>query len=238
MLVANGLLSAASGPETAAGSAEIFDPSTGNFTPTASTNRPRFGGYAVALPNGKILVAGGNSDAELFDPASGTFGITGAPVDGVRYSAVATLLSNGQVLVVGGYLFTGAPTASSELYIPASASFTPSGNMTVPRGEFAGALLPDGRVLAAGGFGSFNPTLNGLPALRFRRGLYSRRPRPGNVAIRINFSRRPRQYRSGIAKRRGAEYHFDDSLDRLHAYLSRRKLADRHSVRRQQLARR
>ena len=48
------------------------------------------GAYAVALPDGKVLVAGGEPvvpdrpTAELFDPSSGTFALTGAPVAGTR----------------------------------------------------------------------------------------------------------------------------------------------------------
>jgi hypothetical protein len=62
--------------------------------------------------------------------------------------------SNGLVLVSGGVLLEGGSipaTASSELYTPALASFTQAGNMTVPRSEFTGTLLADGRVLMTGG---------------------------------------------------------------------------------------
>ncbi len=143
-------------------SAEIFDPSTASFTPTGSTFTPRINAYAVALPGGKVLVAGGDAGgspptAELFDPANGTFALTGAPVAGSRFGADATLLSNGQVLISGGQILSPrggvAPTtALSELYIPASASFTSAGNMTVPRQNHASTLLLDGRVLVVGGY--------------------------------------------------------------------------------------
>jgi hypothetical protein len=73
------------------------------------------------LPNGKVLVVGGigNSDtagsAELYEPATGTWSLTGS-LGTSRYSHTATLKADGKVLVAGG--FSGfAPTASAELYV-------------------------------------------------------------------------------------------------------------------------
>jgi len=146
---------------TAFTSAEIFDPSQGTFSPTGSMYVPRSGNYAVALPSRMVLVGGGDSSylptsAELFDPTSGTFALTGTPVNGVRDNAQATLLSNGQVIVSGGYVFAcggceEVAASSSELYNPASATFTSAGNMTVGRVYDTSTLLPDGRVLVTGG---------------------------------------------------------------------------------------
>jgi hypothetical protein len=68
------------------------------------------------LVNGKVLIAGGGSEdstAELYDPATGSFSITGGMEVG-RSGHSATMLSNGSVLVVGGGSFRGL--ASSELY--------------------------------------------------------------------------------------------------------------------------
>jgi uncharacterized protein (TIGR03437 family) len=138
-------------------SAEIFDPTTGSFTPTGSTYAARANGYAVALPSGQVLVAGGDNPpqtAELYDPASGKFALTGAPVGGARYFADATLLSSGEVLISGGFLLVGQTeqtTASSELYIPTSASFATAASMNVSRSGHSSTLLPDGQVLVAGG---------------------------------------------------------------------------------------
>ena len=71
---------------------------------------------ATLLPSGKVLVAGGgdeNSTAEVYDPATGSFSITGGMEIG-RSGHTATLLPNGSVLVAGGGIFAGL--ASAELY--------------------------------------------------------------------------------------------------------------------------
>jgi hypothetical protein len=71
---------------------------------------------ATLLPNGNVLVAGGgddNSTAEIYDPATASFSITGGMETG-RSGHTATLLSNGSVLVAGGGIFNGL--ASAELY--------------------------------------------------------------------------------------------------------------------------
>jgi hypothetical protein len=69
--------------------AEVFDPTTGTFTAVGSMAQPRFMHAASLLSDGTVLVAGGShlledggaptvaSDAEIFDPSSGTFRATG-----------------------------------------------------------------------------------------------------------------------------------------------------------------
>ena len=62
---------------------------------------------ATLLPDGRVLIAGGwNSpsyltSAEVYDPATGTWNITGSLVT-ARYDHTATLLLDGHLLIVGG----------------------------------------------------------------------------------------------------------------------------------------
>jgi hypothetical protein len=81
---------------------------------------PRYAHTATLLPNGLVLIAGGNNSgsplasAELFDPAAGTFRFTLDSLTTARQAHTATLLSNGLVLVAGGN--NGTYIAGAELY--------------------------------------------------------------------------------------------------------------------------
>lgn len=77
-----------------------------------------------------------------------------------RFNHTATLLANGEVLVVGGnYGLTAAQTA--EVYNPAKGKFTLTGNLNMGRWSQQAVRLPDGQVLVAGGIdtnGNFTAT--------------------------------------------------------------------------------
>jgi len=86
-------------------STEIFDPRTGKFSggPQMHISRFKLHDGVVALRDGRILVAGGADQMEVYDPASGTFmPVGGVALDGFLFST-ATLLSDGRVLLVNGY---------------------------------------------------------------------------------------------------------------------------------------
>jgi len=74
---------AATWPAPRPAGAELFNPSTGTFTATGSMTTSREYGTATLLPNGEVLVVGGDnssgdlSSAELYNPATGTFSPTG-----------------------------------------------------------------------------------------------------------------------------------------------------------------
>ncbi len=181
-------------------SAEVFDPSTGVFSPTFPLAIPG-GGISALLPNGTVLLVNGGGGAQLFDPVTLSFKLTGAPNDEMRATSEVVLLPSGQVLVAGGSSgATAIGTASAELYNPASGTFTPTGSMETPRTGFTGTLLPDGRVLVTGGVPRYSassppvasaelytPTTQGLvtsqTGLTFRFALGSSGLSPQQVAV-------------------------------------------------------
>ena len=161
--------------------AELYDPAAGTFSPTTGNmTQARVGHTAMLLalsssaaPNyGKVLIVGsGDTTAELYDPATGTFAATGR-LNHARTSPTATMLSTGKVLIVGGS--TAADDLTAELYDPASGTFSYTGSTTVAHSGHTATLLLNGQVLIAGGAaaataelydpiaGKFTPTIGNM----------------------------------------------------------------------------
>lgn len=175
-LLANGNVLVAGGMDTinqlVLDSAEIYDPAAnigaGAFSGTGSMAAARQSHRATLLPSGGVLVTGGYDaavnpldSAEVFDPGSGAFTTTGSMAT-ARAGHTATRLPNGKVLIAGGlYAASGVPATflnSAELYDPAAnggaGAFAPTGPLGTARELHSATLLPDGRVLAAGGQGT------------------------------------------------------------------------------------
>ena len=86
-------------------SAEIYDPGTGQFEAVSKMNFKRYKlrGTSILLPDGKVLITGGSSSAELFDPSIRRFIKVEGSMETDRLFATATLLLNNNVLITGGY---------------------------------------------------------------------------------------------------------------------------------------
>ena len=162
-LLSDGQVLIAGGQDTQ-GSAEIYSPQSGTFSPAGAMGQPRAWHTATRLSDGRVLMAGGESEqgdiatasAELYDPATGTFSPTGSMAT-IRLSDTATSLSDGTVLIVGGRERSSTGTgsvglASAELYNAKTGAFITVGSMGTGRSDPASVLLPDGRVLIAGGW--------------------------------------------------------------------------------------
>jgi hypothetical protein len=156
---------------------ELYDPANGTFRLTGATVTPCFGSgdraaqyisgrTATLLMNGKVLEAGGAhedcgrfANAELYDPAAGKFVATGS-MTRARDNHTATLLPAGTVLITGGESevtfaggsFFSGTEASSELYDAATGRFASTGAMNARRAGHTATLLTDGTVLITGGY--------------------------------------------------------------------------------------
>jgi hypothetical protein len=150
-----------SGGAPSSANAELYDPATGAFTATGDYVTPAALLTATLLADGRVLLTGckPNCDsdtyaniAQLYDPATGTFSLTGSAGDALAiYEQTQTSLPNGKVLFAGGVNDSGFPYRSANLYDPSSGAFSGTGDMTNARESHTATLLPDGTVLITGG---------------------------------------------------------------------------------------
>jgi N-acetylneuraminic acid mutarotase len=144
---------------------EIYDPVSGRWSETNPMNYARSGHTATLLPDGRVLVVGGNlstsptsdtylNSAEIYDPTTSKWSIADS-MSVPRSGHSATLLPNGTVLVAGGHYAIAYPNivdlSSCEIYNPSTSYWSTTDSMAVPHTGQAVVPLLDGRVLLAGG---------------------------------------------------------------------------------------
>ena len=143
------------GPETfPLDTVELYDPDTGTWSFTGNLNTAVESHTATLLQNGKVLVLG-EGPAELYDPDTGTWTSVGSLGGNIgRLGHTATLLPDGRVLIVGGATSLGGPILDALLYRPDTGEWSSTGHLIHHRGRSTqtATLLPDGKVLVAGGW--------------------------------------------------------------------------------------
>lgn len=125
--------------------------------PSSDLNESRLGHTATMLPNGEILVAGGNSNGaqnsvEIYTVSTDLWR-SGGTMNTARGDHTATLLSDGRVLVAGGYNGSAA-VATAEIYDPATGNWSATAMLNMARYEHTATLLPTGHVVVIGGISS------------------------------------------------------------------------------------
>lgn len=136
---------------------------TGKVSPGVLVTAPdmsiaRAAHTATALPDGRVLVAGGFFEegsvhgAEIYNAEAARFTPL-PPMIATRHSHTATLLPDGRVLLVGGYGDGASTLGTAEVFDPATNLFTATGSLLAPRAGHVAVLLENGKVLIVGGVG-------------------------------------------------------------------------------------
>jgi hypothetical protein len=101
-------------------STETYDPRSGKFSAAVPLDDRRFKlpDEAVQLLSGKLLVAGGSKEAEVFDPVTGRFTVVSGQMNDKWHYMSETRLRDGRVLLAGGYPNSDQATALTWIYRP------------------------------------------------------------------------------------------------------------------------
>jgi len=182
--------------QVATATTEIYDPITDMFNYGPNMWAPRSLHTMTMMQDGRFLFAGGvddfnnpQSSCEIYDPINNTFTLI-ASMNSPRMAHTATLLADGRVFVAGGFdALSVTPTQlsairdtvdSTEIYDPATDTWTSGPPMNVPRSAHMALARPDGTIMLCGGV-SWNPNilLGWVPTVRSSCDIYD----PGTNSI-------------------------------------------------------
>lgn len=98
-------------------STEIYDSRAGTFSsgPKMQYGRHKIRDAVITLPSGNIIVAGGAAHPEIFNSSDNNFETAEGKLSGPQMFATATLLLNGEVLILGGYNDRTQPSSEAWL---------------------------------------------------------------------------------------------------------------------------
>jgi len=146
-LVVGGASFLGGSPTGSGTAADLFDPATNMFAPTANPlNMPRYYTHAVLMVDGRVFISSANDGSvEIYDPDMDKFTlITHTPTH--TFGSVVRL-RDGRVLLFGG----DGGNQAAELFDADTNTFTTTGNMVQGRSMLTAHTLPDGHVLAIAG---------------------------------------------------------------------------------------
>jgi hypothetical protein len=210
LLTGGGVATNQGGPQ----SAELFDPTTQLFTNTTTPmSHGRVLHTTLALPNGTVMVLGGNGtnlslsaieSSEIFDPAANAGAGSWTTIGSLngRTNTAPVRLADGRVLLTGGQseysgldpmtangTSTVAYSRTTQIYNPATGNWTSGGNLATARISHSTVVLSNGKVLVAGGIaGQTINNINNLTSAEIFDPSTNAWTSAGNMAIpRVNF---------------------------------------------------
>ncbi|MDO9577436.1 MAG: kelch repeat-containing protein [Candidatus Cloacimonadales bacterium] len=115
-------------------------------------NRGRVYHRSVLLKNNTVLTVGGMdgdncNTCEIYNPETGQWNYTGSMNNTRTYDVIISLLKNGSVLALGG-----SQNFTSEIYNPETGTWIVTDSLNIGRCVHTATLLPNGKVLVAGGY--------------------------------------------------------------------------------------
>lgn len=138
-------------------SVERYSPASGNWSTQAQLLTPRRNHTATVLPDGRVVVVGGQSGSgtllsstEIYDPGTDSWA-PGAELPASRELHGASLMPDGRVVVTGGSGAGGVVLADSIVYDPAANTWQALAALAVPRHSHSSTWLPNGSLLLLGG---------------------------------------------------------------------------------------
>src|SRR4051812_4832118 len=140
--------------------AEIYDPSSKNWSSAGNLSTARFGHSASLLQDGRVLIAGGENSGgpvaslEIFDPATNSFSNAGT-LHTARSGHATAVLNDGRAVITGGTGLgqDGNPVALSsvEIYDPSDESVSSGASLSTARSGHSATTLLDGKIFVMGG---------------------------------------------------------------------------------------
>lgn len=99
---------------------EVYDPSIETFIrgPEMQMDRYKHAGTSLLLPNGRVLIAGGAAQAEVFDPRRSSFTVVEGEARMRGSFSAVTVLPNGEAIITGGYGQGSGATNAAWLFAP------------------------------------------------------------------------------------------------------------------------
>lgn len=150
--------------------AELLRPGASAWEPAGQTVRIFHVG-PICVSNHQVVIAGGRDNGlgfaiiegthyappiaqstEIWEHAGRTWRTAAGPLAEPRDDAKGVTLSDGRILVVGGW-HEGNLLKSAELWAPRTESWSPTGALNMARSSFALTALPNGRAAVSGGLG-------------------------------------------------------------------------------------